>query len=203
MAGAVPVQTQEDLVPPPPIAVGYRLVGVLLAPAVAVAVHVALIGPFGLDLQVPEQPGSSSLGSLDLLATALVALGVGLVGWLTVALLERSLGGPRGRRIWMILAFAFFVLSLVPVIVLDVPMGAKWGLFALHVVVATVLIPTLSNGRTAPAPVPGAHGPDAAEAQEAPSSKGRHAPTATHAEADATTPATNPATAHDGDIAHT
>lgn len=184
MAGAAPVQTQEDLVPPPPVAVGYRLVGVLLAPAVAVAVHVALMGPFGLDLQVFESPGSSSLGSLDLLATALFALGIGLVGWLTVALLERSLGGPRGRRIWTLLAVAVFVLSLVPILVLDVPMGSKWGLFAIHVVVAMILIPTLSNGRTAPVPLPGGEVSEGAQAQE-----DTHVHTAVHAEAHAPTPA--------------
>ncbi|HUG87115.1 MAG TPA: DUF6069 family protein [Euzebya sp.] len=166
MAGAVPVQTQEDLVPPPPIAVGYRLSGVLLAPAVAVAVHVVLIGPVGLDLQVTQGPGSSSLVPLSLLATVLVALVVGLLGWLAVALLERGLGGPRGRRIWTILALVVFMVSLVPVIVLDVPQSARWGLFTLHATVALVLLPTLSSGRTAHAPFPGGRGPESAMAQE-------------------------------------
>ncbi|CAN5294720.1 hypothetical protein BH23ACT9_BH23ACT9_03650 [soil metagenome] len=149
MAGASPVQTQEDLVPPAPAAIGYRLSGVLLAPAVAAAVHVAIIGPFGVDLQVPEIPGGT-LTTLPILTTTLITLGVALVGWLAVVLLERGLGGPRGRRIWTLLAFALFTVSLVPIIAIDAPISAKWGLFALHVVVALLLIPSLANGQQGP-----------------------------------------------------
>lgn len=133
--------------PPAPAAIGYRLAGVLLAAPVAVATHVVLSGPFGIELQVPEGPASSALRDLDLLTTTLFALGVSLVGLLVVKLLEMGLGGERGRRIWVTLAFAVFVVSLAPVAVLAVPISAKWGLFVLHVAVALVLIPTLSNGQ--------------------------------------------------------
>lgn len=146
MAGAVPVQTQEDLIPPAPIALGYRWAGVLLAPAVAVVMHVILIGPFGLDLQIPAGPGSSDLQPLGILTTTVVTLILGALGWLLVMGLESIAGGPRGRRIWTVVGVGVFVVSLVPVALLDVDLGAKWGLFALHLAVALVLLPTLANG---------------------------------------------------------
>jgi hypothetical protein len=155
MAGAVPIQTQEDLVPPPAVALGYRISGVLLAPAVAAAVHLAVIGPFGIDLQVPESPGSSTLASLPILTTVLVTLGVALAGWLTVGLLERGLGGERGRRIFTFIAAAVFVVSLVPIVAADIGAGARWGLFAMHVAVAAILIPTLASGTAPRAGIPG------------------------------------------------
>ncbi|MEE8603250.1 DUF6069 family protein [Euzebya tangerina] len=149
MAGASPVQTQEDLVPPPPAAIGYRLAGVLLAPAVAATLHVILVGPFGIDVQVPESPGSTTLVSLPLLQTTVVTLVVALAGWLSVMALERFLGPEQGRRIWTFAAFAVFVLSLAPILPLDVPVEGKWALFVLHLGVAVVLIPTLFNGQAA------------------------------------------------------
>ncbi len=144
MAGASPVQTQEDLVPPAPAAIGYRLAGVVLAPAVAVAIHVVLTGPFGLALQT-QPPGADGLQDLPLLTTALFTLGIGLVGWLSVVLLTRSLGEEKGRRIWMTVAFAVLAVSIVPIAFLDIGLGAQIGMVVLHAVVAVVLIPTLSS----------------------------------------------------------
>ncbi len=149
MAGASPVQTQEDLVPPAPAAIGYRLAGVLLAPAVAVAMHVIMAGPVGLTLEVPAGPGSSELQSLNLLTTALFTLGISLAGWFSVMALTKGLGDLRGRRIWTMVAFAVYAISILPLFALDTSLGAKWGLFALHTVVAVVLIPTLSSGSVA------------------------------------------------------
>lgn len=199
MAGASPVQTQEDLVPPAPSAIGYRLTGVLLAAPVAVATQVLLAGPFGIDLQVPEGPGSSALRDLDLLSTTVVALVLSLVGLLVVKLLERGLGGERGRRIWVTLAFVVFVVSLAPVAVLDVPISVKWGLFVLHAVVALVLIPTLSNGRAATNPVAGgwvaAHAEAAAAQETLPPTADQASPLAAtgHDQADDPVHATGPA----------
>ncbi|WP_370327442.1 DUF6069 family protein [Euzebya sp.] len=149
MAGASPVQTQEDLVPPAPAAIGYRLAGVVLAPAVAVVVHLVLAGPVGLDLQVPETPGSSTLTELSLLTTFGVALVLALAGWALVRALEAFLGGPRGRRLWTTIAVGVAVLSLIPVALLDIDAGAKLGLVGLHLAVALVLIPSLANGTPA------------------------------------------------------
>lgn len=144
MAGAAaPPQTQEDIVPPAPVAIGYRLGGVLLAPAVAVAMHLILVGPFGVDLVVPESPGSSTLATLNLLTTVLATLAIGLAGWLAITLLERGLGNERGRGIWMWVAFGVFVVSLLPIGAMDITEGQGWGLVALHSAVALVLIPSV------------------------------------------------------------
>jgi uncharacterized membrane protein YhaH (DUF805 family) len=148
MAGASPVQTQEDLVPPSPAALGYRWAGVLLAPAVAVAVHLVLVGPFGIEPVTPSGLGGSDLEPLDVLTVLLFALGTALVGWLAVALLERSLGA-RGRRIWVALALGVLVVSLIPVALLDVSSSQRWALVALHLVVAVVLIPTMASSTPA------------------------------------------------------
>ena len=149
MAGAGPVQTQEDLVPPPPAAIGYRLAGVLLAPAVAATLHIILAGPFGIDLLVPESPGSSTLATLPLIQTTVATIIISVLGWISVMALERFLGGEKGRRIWTLIAVGVFVVSLGPIIPLDVSIAVKWGLFVLHFGVAMILIPTLSNGTRA------------------------------------------------------
>lgn len=149
MAGASPVQTQEDLVPPAPAASGYRLAGVLLAPAVAVVVHLVLVGPFGLAVRIPASPGSTQLQDLSLLTTVLFTLGIGLAGWAAMAVLTRTLGPPTGRRLWIVLAVAVWLVSLLPILALDISTGAKWGLVALHTAVALVLIPSLASTRRA------------------------------------------------------
>lgn len=155
MAGAVPVQTQEDLVVPAPAAIGFRLSGVLLAAPVAVATQLVLAGPLGLDLQVPQSLGSSTLDELGLLETTVVVLVISLVGSLTVRLLEVFAGGERGRRIWTTVAVVVLAVSLLLILPLDVSVETKGGLAALLLVVAMVLIPTLSDGTKAAHPVAG------------------------------------------------
>ena len=148
MAGAAsPPQTQEDIIPPEPVAIGHRLLGELLDPAVAVAMHVILAGPFGIDLQIPESPGSSTLQSLPLLTTTLATLVIGLLGWAAITLLERGLGDERGRGIWLWVAFGVFVVSLAPIAGLDINTGQGWGLVALHAAVALVLIPSVGSSK--------------------------------------------------------
>lgn len=175
------------MIPPAPAAIGYRWAGVLLAPAVAVAVHLILVGPLGLELRLPKSPGSDQLQDLPLLTTFLFTLGIGLAGWLTIVVLQRFFGLVRGRRLWMVLAFAVLALSLVPVAVLDIPTEAKWGLVALHVIVALVLIPTLSSASPAE-PLhrgqgqlpPDSDDPDEPEPHGTPQSHGTPAHTTTH-----------------------
>ena len=132
MAGAIPVQTQEDIVPPTPKPIGYRLAGVLLAPGVAATMHLVLTGPFGLSMS----PG--------LMTTTLAALAIGLVGWIAVMLLEQGLGKDKGRKIWMAVAFGALAAGILSIIPTDGTTGAKWGLVALYSAVAIVLIPTMA-----------------------------------------------------------
>ena len=149
MAGAIPVQTQEDLVPPAPAALGYRWAGVVLAPSVAVTLHLVLAGPLGLELPVPEAFGSSTLAPLPILSTALFSLVMGLLGWATVAGLEKGLGGPRGRQVWVLVAIGVTLASLGTFAGLDIPLADKWGLSVLHLAVGAVLIPCMANGTAA------------------------------------------------------
>jgi hypothetical protein len=191
MAGASPVQTQEDLVPPPPITLGYRWAGMLLAAPVAVAVHIVLVGPFGIDLLVPDGPGSDAMVPLPVLTTLVVTLLFSAVAWIGVAVLERVLGGERGRTIWTVLAFAAFVVSLLPAIVLDIPLDAAWGLFAIHVAAALVLIPTMWTNRSPHAPLPGNPVAEAGQADE-----DTHAHPTPHPATDPASTGTEPASTH-------
>ena len=144
MAGAIPVQTQEDIVPPAALPIGYRLAGVLLAPAVAATMHTILTGPFGLELATPSGLGSAELEPLGILTTTLVTLVLSLLAWISVTLLERGLGKEKGRSIWMKVGIGVFVVSLFPILPLDLTVGAKWGMAALHAAVAVVLVPTMT-----------------------------------------------------------
>jgi hypothetical protein len=148
MAGASPVQTQEDLVPPPPAAIGHRLGAVLLAPAAAVALHVVLAEPAGIDLQV-RMGGTGPAQPLALRETLVVALGVALAAWLVVAVLQRLMGAERGRRTWLLVSLGALVASLLPVLAMDVPASSRWGLVALHGIVGLVVIPAMASSRPA------------------------------------------------------
>ncbi|WP_341253188.1 DUF6069 family protein [Euzebya pacifica] len=134
MAGAIPVQTQEDIVPPTPKPIGYRLAGVLLAPGVAATMHLVLTGPLGLSLE----------DGFGLMTVTLAPLVVGMVAWIAVMLLEQGLGKEKSRRIWMAVAFGALAASILAIVPADVTTGAKWGLVALFSAVAVVLIPTMA-----------------------------------------------------------
>lgn len=158
MAGAIPVQTQEDIVPPPPKPVGFRLSGILLAPAVAATIVLIMRGPFGVNLEIPAGGGSSALTSLDLLTTTIVTLLISLVAYVSILLLQRGLGAERGRSIWMTVAFAVLAVSILPIAFLDISRAAKWGLVVLHSAVAVVLIPTMAARGDADPGIPRVHG---------------------------------------------
>ena len=134
MAGAIPVQTQEDIVPPTPKPIGYRLAGVLLAPGGAATMHLVLTGPLGLSLE----------DGFGLMTVTLATLVVGMVAWIAVMLLEQGLGKEKSRRIWMAVAFGALAASILAIVPADVTTGAKWGLVALFSAVAVVLVPTMA-----------------------------------------------------------
>lgn len=112
-----------------------RLAGVLAAPVAALAAHLVLTQGLGIELRA----GGSTVAWSSVLVAAVVA---GVVGWLVVAGLER-LGGDLRRR-WTVVALAGLVLSLPGPLLEGATPAAGLGLVALHLVVASVVIPTLA-----------------------------------------------------------
>jgi len=69
------------------------------------------------------------------------ALGSALLGWLTLALLERFT--RRALAVWTALALAVLVLSFTPILTAGASLATKLVLAAMHLAVAAVLIPLL------------------------------------------------------------
>jgi hypothetical protein len=83
------------------------------------------------------EPALRQGGSVSALAVVIASLGVGLVGWAWLAVLERAVRRPR--LVWTVTAVVVFVLSLGgPAGGTDV--GAVLALVCLHLVVAAVLV---------------------------------------------------------------
>ncbi|MET8351505.1 MULTISPECIES: DUF6069 family protein [unclassified Micromonospora] len=91
----------------------------------------------GVDYTV-ESPGQPAL-VIGLGEIFGIALGAALLGWATLALLERFF--PRtARLIWISLAVLVTLLSFGPLLGTEATAGAKLALGAMHVAVAVVLI---------------------------------------------------------------
>ncbi|MGC5310716.1 DUF6069 family protein [Micromonospora zamorensis] len=118
-----------------------------LAVGVAVVACLAIwsIGALaGVDYTV-ESPGQPAT-VIGAGAIFVVALGAALLGWAALALLERF--APRAARpVWISLAVAVTLLSLVPLIGVEATGGAKLTLGATHVAVAVALIALLPRPR--------------------------------------------------------
>ncbi|WP_433549652.1 DUF6069 family protein [Micromonospora zamorensis] len=98
----------------------------------------------GVDYTV-ESPGQPAT-VIGAGAIFMVALGAALLGWAALALLERF--APRAARpVWISLAVAVTLLSLVPLIGVEATGGAKLSLGATHVAVAVALIALLPRPR--------------------------------------------------------
>ncbi|MGA4728316.1 DUF6069 family protein [Micromonospora taraxaci] len=98
----------------------------------------------GVDYTV-ESPGQPAT-VIGVGAIVLVSLGAALLGWATLALLERF--APRvALPIWISSAVVVTLLSFAPLLSVDATGGAKLALGATHVAVAVALIALLPRPR--------------------------------------------------------
>jgi uncharacterized protein DUF6069 len=115
-----------------------RALGVLAA--VVVALVLGLGAPlFGQDLIV-EGSGKEPV-EVGFLSILVVALGVGLLGWALLAVLERFAPG-RAFTIWAVIAGIVLVLSFVPLLNVEAEGATKVVLVLVHLAVAAVLVAT-------------------------------------------------------------
>lgn len=86
---------------------------------------------------------SDSVGTVVIgLGTTLVAtLIFGLLGWGTLALLERLTA--RAVTVWTVLAGLVAVLSLIPIYLEEATTGTRAALALIHLAVAAVLVPAM------------------------------------------------------------
>ncbi|MBQ0906128.1 DUF6069 family protein [Micromonospora sp. U21] len=116
-----------------------RALGVAAAVLACLAIW-AIGEAAGVDYTV-ESPGQPPLvlGPGQIIG---IALGAALLGWATLALLERFV--PRtARLIWISLAIVVTLLSFGPLLGTEATAGAKLALGAMHVAVAVALITLL------------------------------------------------------------
>jgi hypothetical protein len=116
---------------------GRRAVTVALAVVATVIVWTIADPVLGTDLKVKASGGSVT--AIGLGSVIFVTLLSGLVGWGTLALLER-LGRSTGRRIWTIAAAVVLVLSLLLGPTAGIGGGAKISLALLHITAGLVII---------------------------------------------------------------
>lgn len=105
----------------------------------AAAVNAVLWGvasAFGVDFVLSDSVNTAVIT----LPVAVIATAVfGLLGWGTLALLERFT--RRARAVWVGLAVAVAALSIVPIFLEQATAGTQIALTVLHLVVPAVLIP--------------------------------------------------------------
>lgn len=116
-----------------------RLRGVAVAAATVTtgAIYVAARA-LGTDFALTD-PGKTEAHRLVLPEIAVFTLVFALLGWATLALLERHT--RRARTIWTALAGAVLLLSLVPVALEQATGDTKAMLVLIHAAVAAVLVP--------------------------------------------------------------
>jgi hypothetical protein len=90
----------------------------------------------GVDFVLSDDMGTAAI---SLPVTAVATAIFGLLGWGTLALLERFT--RRARAIWTGLAVAITALSIVPIFLEHATTGTRIGLTVLHLAVAAVLVP--------------------------------------------------------------
>jgi Family of unknown function (DUF6069) len=92
----------------------------------------------GVDFVLSDSVGTVVIG----LGTTLVAtLIFGLLGWGTLAVLERLT--VRAATVWTVLASLVAVVSLVPIYLEGATTGTKVALALIHLAVAAVLVPAM------------------------------------------------------------
>ena len=112
-----------------------RWLTVLTTMAAATAVA-AIAGPL-LGIDVVVKLAGSGEREVGIFAVTLTSLVVGLLGWATLALLERWTS--RARGVWTVIASTVFLVSLAGPLAAVTP-AATAVLLCLHVLVAAVLI---------------------------------------------------------------
>ena len=121
-----------------------RLAAVAAATVTALIVWGVADPILGVDLLVDTGAGSpTEVGPASVVVTGVVA---SLAGWALLAVLERLVARPA--QVWTVIAVAAAVLSLAGPAVSGLNTATVVALAAMHVAVATVLIPLLS--RTSP-----------------------------------------------------
>ncbi|MDG6109144.1 hypothetical protein Daura_21210 [Dactylosporangium aurantiacum] len=115
-----------------------RALAVLGAVVATALIWVVAEPLLGNDLVV-VQPGQPAQ-DLGLAAVAVVTLGVALLGWAALAVLERLT--RHGTLIWSVLAAVVLLLSFAPVAGVEATAGTKVTLAVMHLAVGAVLLPT-------------------------------------------------------------
>lgn len=93
-----------------------------------------------VDLDVDQRNGQPPM-HVGLPMVVGLTLAVGLLGWGTLAVLERFL--RHAITIWTVIAVAVLALSFAPLVSADAAAGTKAVLSLMHLAVAAVLIPML------------------------------------------------------------
>ncbi|MFF5055138.1 DUF6069 family protein [Micromonospora sp. NPDC000663] len=120
-----------------------RALGVVVAVVSCLAIW--SIGALaGVDYTV-ESPGQPAV-VIGAGAIVTVALGASLLGWATLALLERF-ARRLARPLWISLAVVVTVLSFLPLTGVEADGGAKVALGATHIAVAVALVALLPRRR--------------------------------------------------------
>ncbi|WP_026411315.1 DUF6069 family protein [Actinomadura oligospora] len=98
----------------------------------------------GAHLRVDQHNGQGPQ-TIGLPLVAGVTLVISMLGWGTLALMERFL--RRAVAAWSVLAVVVLALSFAPMLFAEASLGTKTTLSLIHLTVAAILIPTL-RGRT-------------------------------------------------------
>ncbi|GIJ29133.1 hypothetical protein Vqi01_42950 [Micromonospora qiuiae] len=116
-----------------------RPLGVLAAVAACVAIW--LVGALGGVDYAVRSPGQPEV-AVNLVPVVAFSLVAALLGWATLAILER-IAGRRATTIWFSLVVAVALLSFAPLVQVDATAGAKLALGAMHLAVPATLIALL------------------------------------------------------------
>jgi hypothetical protein len=118
-----------------------------LATVVTTVIGACIVWTVGIallshDLVVPQTGGREPL-TVTLPMVLFVSALAALLGWGTLAVLERA--ARRGTQIWVGLAAAVLLVSLVPLAAPDLTPGTRVVLGLLHLAVGVILIPGLQH----------------------------------------------------------
>ena len=130
-----------------PVTVAHRVsrrASTVLGAVVATSVLQVGASALGVDFLLSDEMGSAVL-TLPVVAIATAIFG--LLGWGSLALLERTT--RRARGIWTALALTVTVASLVPIFLEHATAGTRVTLVLVHLAVAAVLVPLLRRGSRA------------------------------------------------------